>query len=116
MKLSLAGGLKSNVAMVSLGSKSLRKARGKVRTMAAILSEQDDLLPYSSHNGLLGRNDLHEMQADAVALGALSADTAPTSVGFAVEDDECDLDHATAGFASITEAIEDVRQGKVSLV
>lgn len=119
-KVSLAGGLKSNLAMVCLGSKSLRKVKGDFRTRAAIVSGEGDLLSYSSNNGILGQNILDndqslgiERQADAVALGALSADTAPTSVGFSMENDECDLDRPTEGFASIAEAIEDVRQGKV---
>lgn len=109
-KLNLAGGLKSNLAMVCLRSKSLRKGKGTFRTRAAVVSGEGDLLSYSSNTGVLGHN---EMLTDAVALGALSADTAPTSVGFGMEDDECDLDRPTPGFASIPEAIEDVRQGKV---
>lgn len=122
-KLSLAGGLKSNVSMVCLGSKSLGKFKGKFRTRAALVSGEGDLLSYSSNNGMLGQTALNkdqshgvEMQADVVALGALSADTAPTSVGFAIDNDECDLDRPTPGFASIAEAIEDVRQGKVGRV
>ncbi|KMT01553.1 hypothetical protein BVRB_9g215540 [Beta vulgaris subsp. vulgaris] len=122
-KLSLAGGLKSNVSMVCLGSKSLGKFKGKFRTRAALVSGEGDLLSYSSNNGMLGQTALNkdqshgvEMQADVVALGALSADTAPTSVGFAIDNDECDLDRPTPGFASIAEAIEDVRQGKIVIV
>ncbi|CAO2814769.1 unnamed protein product [Amaranthus hypochondriacus] len=112
-KLNLAGGLKSNLAMVCLRSKSLRKGKGTFRTRAAVVSGEGDLLSYSSNTGVLGHN---EMLTDAVALGALSADTAPTSVGFGMEDDECDLDRPTPGFASIPEAIEDVRQGKMVIV
>ena len=111
-KLSFAGGFKSNLAMVRLGSKSLRNVKKQFRTRAAVISGEGDLLSYSSDNGILGKND---MQADAVEMGALSADVAPTSAGFAMEDDECDLDRPTPGFASIPEAIEDVRRGKVCI-
>ncbi|CAO2813887.1 unnamed protein product [Amaranthus hypochondriacus] len=112
-KLSFAGGFKSNLALVRLGSKSLRNVKKQFRTRAAVISGEGDLLSYSSDNGVLGKND---MQADAVEMGALSADVAPTSAGFAMEDDECDLDRPTPGFASIPEAIEDVRRGKMVIV
>lgn len=53
------------------------------------------------------------LQADAVALGTISADMAPVSDAFSVDNDEVDLDCPTEGFSSIAEAIEDIRQGKV---
>lgn len=40
---------------------------------------------------------------------------APTASGFPLENDEFDLDMPSEGFSSIPEAIEDIRQGKVSL-
>uniref|UniRef100_A0A803LGR8 GTP cyclohydrolase II n=1 Tax=Chenopodium quinoa TaxID=63459 RepID=A0A803LGR8_CHEQI len=117
-KVSLVGGMKSNLAMFCLGNKSLRKVKGNFRTRAAIVSGEGDLL-YSNNNGMLNQNAFDndqslgiERQADSVSMGALSADTAPTSAGFAAENDECDLDRPTEGFSSIAEAIEDVRQGK----
>lgn len=55
-----------------------------------------------------------EIQPDATALGTLSADTTPSGSTFPVDSDEYDLDHPTVGLSSIPEAIEDIRQGKVS--
>lgn len=54
-----------------------------------------------------------EVQPDVIALEALAADTAPTTIGFPIDTDEFDLDSPTEGFSSIPEAIEDIRQGKV---
>lgn len=54
-----------------------------------------------------------EVQSDSVLLGALAADMVPTTSGFPVENDEYSLDLPSKGFASITEAIEDIRNGKV---
>lgn len=63
-------------------------------------------------NGMSG--GVH-VQPDAIVLGALSADIAPTTIGFPVESDEFDLDLPSEGFSSIPEAIEDIRNGKVVL-
>lgn len=54
-----------------------------------------------------------EDQPDAVAFGTLAAEITPNTSGFFIADDEFDLDRPTAGFASIAEAIEDIRQGRV---
>lgn len=117
-KSSLHGGLASQLAMVSLGRKSAEKVKGRFRTRVAVVPGEGDLLFYNSNNNKsVVHNDETlgiEMQPDAVSLGALSADTAPTSVGFATE--ECDFDHPTAGFASIPDAIEDIHQGKIVIV
>jgi len=119
-KPSLAGGLTSKLAMVSLGSKSSCKFKDRLRTRAAVVSGEGDLLSYSSSSDIFSGNALDndrplgiEMRPDVVSMRALAADTAPTSVGFAIDDDEYDLDKPTKGFASIPEAIEDIRQGKV---
>nr|CAD1826322.1 unnamed protein product [Ananas comosus var. bracteatus] len=56
------------------------------------------------------------LQAEAVALGTISADMAPVSDAFSVDNDELDLDCPTEGFSSIAEAIEDIRQGKYVIV
>ncbi|KAM3213242.1 hypothetical protein ACQJBY_065942 [Aegilops geniculata] len=56
------------------------------------------------------------VQADAAALGTISADMAPVVDGFSADDDELDLDLPTEGFSSIPEAIEDIRQGKYVIV
>ncbi|KAL3617292.1 Bifunctional riboflavin biosynthesis protein RIBA 1, chloroplastic [Castilleja foliolosa] len=57
-----------------------------------------------------------ELQYDSVALGSLSADISPTTSGFPNENDEFDLDLPSQGFSSITEAIEDIRNGKMVVV
>ncbi|KAF2283943.1 hypothetical protein GH714_017447 [Hevea brasiliensis] len=46
----------------------------------------------------------------------LTAEITPTTSAFFPNDDEYDLDHPTDGFASIPEAIEDIRQGKLVIV
>ncbi|XP_011022835.1 PREDICTED: bifunctional riboflavin biosynthesis protein RIBA 1, chloroplastic-like isoform X2 [Populus euphratica] len=48
--------------------------------------------------------------------GTLSAEITPTTGGFFADNDEYDLDRPTEGFASIPEAIEDIRQGKLVIV
>lgn len=55
-------------------------------------------------------------QPDAVAFGTLAAEITPNTSGFFIADDEFDLDRPTAGFASIPEAVEDIRQGKMVIV
>lgn len=85
--------------MTRLGGKSSLSVRYPGVTRAALVSGDSDTLAYSNGN--------------AVALGALSADFAPTTDGFPVDNGEFDLDRPTEGFASIPEAIEDIRQGKV---
>ncbi|KAJ8429786.1 hypothetical protein Cgig2_003742 [Carnegiea gigantea] len=111
-KPSLAAGLTSKLAVVSLGGKSSCKVKDGLRTMAAVVSGE------AIYSAEMLDNDRPlgvEMLPDAVSMGALAADTAPTSVGFAI-DDEFDLDKPTEGFASIPEAIEDIRRGKIVIV
>ncbi|CAI9765380.1 unnamed protein product [Fraxinus pennsylvanica] len=92
------------------------KANGRVKSL---LFGEGGLLPNSSGkkiacNALI--SDMSggvEVQPDSVDFGALAADMASTNSSFAVEDDEFDLDQPSEGFSSITEAIEDIRQGKV---
>ncbi|KAL9244901.1 hypothetical protein vseg_018617 [Gypsophila vaccaria] len=122
-KLSVAQGLTSNLSVVCLGRKTFLKAKGHCRTRAAIASGEGDFLSYASNNDVLGQSGVDvdlpvgiDMQTDAIALGALAADTAPISVGFAEENDEYELDLPAKGFASIPEAIEDIRQGKIVIV
>ncbi|KAK2656509.1 hypothetical protein Ddye_009561 [Dipteronia dyeriana] len=50
-----------------------------------------------------------EIQHDTIGFG-------PTTTGFFANDDEHDLDRPTEGFATIPEAIEDIRQGKFVIV
>ncbi|KAL7125163.1 hypothetical protein ABFS83_14G097800 [Erythranthe nasuta] len=78
------------------------KASSKIKS--ALFSAEGDLI-----------NDV-PVQSNSVILGALSADVAPTTSGFPVENDEYDLDLLSAGFSSIEEAIEDIRNGKMVVV
>ncbi|EYU39123.1 hypothetical protein MIMGU_mgv1a005556mg [Erythranthe guttata] len=78
------------------------KASSKIKS--ALFSAVGDLI-----------NDV-PVQSNSVILGALSADVAPTTSGFPVENDEYDLDLPSAGFSSIEEAIEDIRNGKMVVV
>ncbi|KAL2476878.1 Bifunctional riboflavin biosynthesis protein RIBA 1 [Forsythia ovata] len=94
------------------------KANGRVK----LLFGEGGLLPNSSGktfacNALI--SDVAggiEVQPDSVDFGILAADMVSTTSGFAVEDDEFDLDQPSEGFSSITEAIEDIRQGKMVVV
>ncbi|XP_051144379.1 bifunctional riboflavin biosynthesis protein RIBA 1, chloroplastic-like isoform X2 [Andrographis paniculata] len=64
-------------------------------------------------------NDLSagvELKPDPGVLESLSANTAATASGFPGENDECDLDLPSEGFSSISEAIEDIQQGKMVIV
>lgn len=95
-------------------------SKGFGRTRATLVSGEGDLLSYTNgSNGLANKTLISdesvgiEVQPDALAFGALSADTAPIISGFPVDNDEFDLDRPTEGFASVPEAIEDIRQGKV---
>ncbi|XP_022858456.1 bifunctional riboflavin biosynthesis protein RIBA 1, chloroplastic-like [Olea europaea var. sylvestris] len=96
------------------------KANGRVKSV--VLFGEGGLLPNSSGkkfscNALI--SDVSggvEVQPDTVDFGALAADMALTTSGFAVKDDEFDLDQSSEGFSSISEAIEDIRQGKMVVV
>ncbi|XP_072972618.1 probable bifunctional riboflavin biosynthesis protein RIBA 1, chloroplastic [Typha angustifolia] len=68
------------------------------------VSDQD----YPSANTLL--------QADAITHGTISSDMSLLADEFFVDNDELDLDYPTKGFSSISEAIEDIRQGKYVIV
>ncbi|TKY59473.1 Bifunctional riboflavin biosynthesis protein RIBA 1 [Spatholobus suberectus] len=58
-----------------------------------------------------------EVQRNVVAFGALGVDTAvPAGSGFSDDDDKYDFDSPTEGFASILEAVEDIRNGKMVVV
>lgn len=103
-----------------MGSKFSFSNKGVSRIRATMVSEEGDLV-YTNGNGAVTNSTLIddqsvgiEIQPDAVAFGTLSADTVPTTSGFPVDNNEFDLDCPTKGFASIPEAIEDIRQGKVA--
>ncbi|XVE83096.1 hypothetical protein DITRI_Ditri16bG0059900 [Diplodiscus trichospermus] len=98
------------------------KGVGKFR--AALVSGEGDVLSYPSNgvvagktgfvNGLVEQQTGIEIQPDAIGFGTLAAEITPMTSGFFA--DEYDLDRPTEGFASIPEAIEDIRQGKLVIV
>ncbi|GMH03022.1 hypothetical protein Nepgr_004861 [Nepenthes gracilis] len=116
-------GPSSNLDAFHLGSNSFCKIKGEVRPKAALTSGECGLLSYSTDTDDLQTSTLDndrplgiEVQPDAIAFGALAADTAPISIGFPVDNDEFDLDCPTEGFSSIPEAIEDIRKGMMVVV
>ncbi|KAH1047619.1 hypothetical protein J1N35_038403 [Gossypium stocksii] len=62
-------------------------------------------------DGLVDQQAGIEVQPNAISFETLAAEITPVTNGFFA--DEYDLDHPTQGFASIQEAIEDIRQGIV---
>ncbi|KAK6156774.1 hypothetical protein DH2020_011022 [Rehmannia glutinosa] len=96
------------------------KASGKIKS--ALFSEENDIRRHSAgSSGAISSviGDVSggvEVQSDSVVLGALAADMAPTTSGFPVENDEFDLDLPSEGFSCISEAIEDIRKGKMVVV
>jgi 3,4-dihydroxy 2-butanone 4-phosphate synthase/GTP cyclohydrolase II len=118
---SLAKGYASDFPLIQLGGKLSSSIKGVGRTRATVISGEGDLLSYANeinveeNSTLIGDQSVGiEIQPDAVTFGTLAADTIPTSSGFPVDNDEFDLDRPTEGFSSIPEAIEDIRQGKVT--
>ncbi|KAJ1396517.1 Riboflavin biosynthesis protein RibBA [Sesbania bispinosa] len=89
------------------------------RVKATLISGGGDLLSYPSRNDVvMGRNLVGDESVgiEVQPNGTVEADTGVTNNAFSVDKDEFDLDSPTAGFASIPEAIEDIRQGKMVLV
>lgn len=96
----------SDLAFVQLNS-SVSSATCRIK--ATLTSGRGVLGSYPNSNGVgtEGRRDI-------VAFGTPGIDTAvPVGSGFSDDDDEYDFDTPTEGFASVPEAIEDVRNGKV---
>ncbi|XP_020884637.1 monofunctional riboflavin biosynthesis protein RIBA 2, chloroplastic isoform X1 [Arabidopsis lyrata subsp. lyrata] len=79
-----------------------------------VISEEGDVFSSSKSNGSsMGV----EMQPDLVSFGTLAAEMIPTTMDSpVVEDEEFDLDRPTDGFASIPQAIDDIRLGKMVVV
>ncbi|KAF9678904.1 hypothetical protein SADUNF_Sadunf07G0084600 [Salix dunnii] len=98
------------------------KRDGRGRARASLVYGEGDVLSYPNGNVVTGPDKLVnqspaiELQPDAVGFGTLSAETTPTTGSFFADNDEYDLDRPTEGFASIPEAIEDIRQGKLVIV
>ncbi|XP_028795120.1 bifunctional riboflavin biosynthesis protein RIBA 1, chloroplastic [Neltuma alba] len=105
-------GLGSDLAIVRLNSRFLPSDKSVGRIKATLISGGDDLVLNSNGNNV-------EKQPEAIGHGTLATNTELTRIGFPVDNDdndEFDLDSPTEGFASIPEAIEDIRQGKMVLV
>ncbi|XP_058764348.1 bifunctional riboflavin biosynthesis protein RIBA 1, chloroplastic-like [Vicia villosa] len=99
----------SDLAFVRLSSKFPSCLNAVSRIKAALTSGGGDL----KDEDMVG---VESAQPDPVALGILGVDTGLTSSGFADDNDEFDSDSPTKGFASIPEAIEDIRNGKMVVV
>lgn len=99
------------------GSISARKwclsFRNLGRAKAAVISGEGDLISYPNNNRVPDSTGI-EIQPDTIGLRTLAAEITPTTNNFFATDDEYDLDRPTEGLSSIAEAVEDIRQGKVS--
>ncbi|KAK9228614.1 hypothetical protein WN944_021566 [Citrus x changshan-huyou] len=85
---------------------------GRIKT-AALVSGEGDVISYPNNNK---KYTAIETQSDTIGFGTLGAEITPKTSDFFPNDDEFDLDRPTKGFASISEAIEDIRQGKLVIV
>lgn len=102
----------SDFAVVRHNSK-VPNAAGRIR--ATLTSGGGgDLGSYLKSSGFVTNHFRTGAQLDVIAFGTLRADTAvPAGSGFSDDEDDHDFDSPTEGFASIPEAIEDIRNGKV---
>ncbi|KAE8669420.1 Bifunctional riboflavin biosynthesis protein RIBA 1 [Hibiscus syriacus] len=94
-KLLFSNGYTSDSAFVRLGHRSSFVIKSDGKTTSALLSGEGDFWSNSDRNGVS------------------KDDAKSASNGFPIDDDEFDSDRPTEGFASIPEAIEDIRQGKM---
>ncbi|GMJ03465.1 Arabidopsis thaliana riboflavin A1, riboflavin A1, RED FLUORESCENT IN DARKNESS 1 [Hibiscus trionum] len=97
--LFFANGYTSDLAFIRLGHRSSFVIQSVGKTTTALRSGEGDLPSNSNGNGV-----------------SKNADATSISNGFPIDDDEFDSDRPTEGFASIPEAIEDIRQGKMVVV
>ncbi|KAJ4847143.1 Bifunctional riboflavin biosynthesis protein RIBA 1, chloroplastic [Turnera subulata] len=119
-----ANGKTPNFAMMKLnGSKSSLGIKTIGKTQAMLIPRNGDVFSQSRNGNIAARISLidngstsADLQLDPMSLGVLEADAAPVAESFPIEDDEYDFDCPTKGFSSISEAIEDIRQGKMVLV
>ncbi|CDO97412.1 unnamed protein product [Coffea canephora] len=97
--------------------------KGDGRIKSVLVSDEGNLLSHTNGADTVVKNSPIsgiatgiQIQPDSVQFGTLVADIAPTSTGFPVDNDESDLDRPTKGFSSISDAIQDIRNGKIVLV
>ncbi|XP_010531361.1 PREDICTED: monofunctional riboflavin biosynthesis protein RIBA 2, chloroplastic [Tarenaya hassleriana] len=97
------------------------------RVRFAVMSGEGDVLFYSNSNGAAGQESLVmkqpgqlvgvEVPPELTAFGMLAPEMIPPmAVPSGCEAEEYNLDRPTEGFASIPEAVEDIRQGKLVIV
>ncbi|KAK7302552.1 hypothetical protein RJT34_13444 [Clitoria ternatea] len=110
----------NDLPFVQLSSKLPASNPAVGRIKATLISGGGDLLSYPSSNGsVIGKIVVGgdgPVGIEVQPNGTVASDTGLTRNVFAVDNDEFDLDTPTAGFASIPEAIEDIRQGKMVVV
>lgn len=110
------GGAGCGFSLTNLTRKLCLSVNGVRRTRAALSSGEGELLSYPNGNGVPWHSTKLKDQPTLIQskTGTTATEISPT--GFLSENDKHDLDCATAGFASIPEAIEDIRQGKLVIV
>lgn len=132
MNISCKHGVSTSASYLSKSGVFLRipskpcRLRGIGKATYAVLSGEDDLLPYSYKNGAASRKNVVideqalpkrvRVDSNGVEFGTLAAEITPNTQGFFPNEDVYDLDVPSEGFSSIPEAIEDIRQGKFVIV
>ncbi|XP_027335250.1 bifunctional riboflavin biosynthesis protein RIBA 1, chloroplastic-like [Abrus precatorius] len=109
----------NDLPFVRLNSKFPSSHNAVSRIKATLISGAGDLLSYPNSNGIVMPKTLVGDETVGIEVqpnGRLAADKGLKTDVFSVDNDEFDLDIPTAGFASIPEAIEDIRQGKMVVV
>ncbi|OAY35779.1 bifunctional riboflavin biosynthesis protein RIBA 1, chloroplastic isoform X1 [Manihot esculenta] len=119
-------GYLTNLVSSNPARKLSYRSKGVDRLRASAIYGEDDILSCSENSRVsaqgtfvgkrLNQPSGIELQPDAIGFGTLSAEITPTTNAFFPNDDEHDLDRPTDRFASIPEAIEDIRQGKLVIV
>lgn len=119
-------GYLTNLVSSNPARKLSYRSKGVDRLRASAIYGEDDILSCSENSRVSAQDTFVgkrlnqpsgiELQPDAIGFGTLSAEITPTTNAFFPNDDEYDLDRPTDRFASIPEAIEDIRQGKVSFL
>ncbi|KAL8223883.1 hypothetical protein R6Q57_019358 [Mikania cordata] len=108
-------------AFLQLRTRSCSKSDGDGRLRATLLPMDDSFSVNEKRINGVEKNGVSlssgiVIQPDSIALGTLAAETTPSMNDFSNLADEYDLDQPTSGFSSISEAIEDIRQGKMVVV
>ncbi|XP_064973123.1 probable bifunctional riboflavin biosynthesis protein RIBA 1, chloroplastic [Musa acuminata AAA Group] len=107
----------SEFAVNQRTSNGFRKAACFALNAAVQRSSEGNMLPRQStiiEQGCLTANAM--LRGDASAHGTIASDMTPAVDEFSIGNGELDLDCPTEGFSPISEAIEDIRQGKFVIV